>query len=717
MSRRSRQRRAEPAALPVRAEAPLALKPRGPLRSLVLAAGLLASVALLVGASVHKVRDLAVFSPPVRHRPASADPTAAPRARATPTERQVAGAQATTDAETAIRDEVTGLRLAGVEVSEGRTRIHLTWDRPDAADVIEFMLQRRDQPAGSWSTVQTLPPGERGAKLDLVAPLEWFRVGVRRSVGVTYGQPIRAAAVSRSGYQFGDQVVPAAPFHKAVVWGMVHAPVALAAPEVAPLVLLVHGNNGVCRGADGRDACDLTMIRERKCPEGSRWTPNGEGLAWLADTLAAAGMVAVVLDVNTTNCAPLPTIVVGRAALVLEHLRLWRNWATAGGEPFDSRWVGRVDLTRVAIVGHSNGAEAAVLLPDMLTHSRRDPNLQGVRLGAIVSVASTDSLEASVEDTAMLTVLASCDQQLSLMEGKRLHDRSLPDRQAPLAEVLMVGANHNGFNTQWLVDERLDASSDSDLSACPLASKLSGGVQRRLLGVLATSFLDAILRRRGPIEGFMRADQPTPTGVVAYTGREVDLRWSYADPERIAIDNFDHRDASLRNAVGGLNQFTDFDVAARCFATDCDPEFEHPVWAARLQWQQPGARALFRLGQIDAMPYTALSFRAAQCLHGGLNPDGEDMDFAIRLTDQSGNEAVVWMSEAGRLPYPSTLARSRPKLLYMREQLHTVRVPLALFAARNPLLNLRAIGALSLEMTSPAHGAGAVILTQLELTR
>jgi len=128
--------------------------------------------------------------------------------------------------------------------------------------------------------------------LEVNGRAEWFRVGIRRHSNIEYGQPIRVAAVERATYKLGDRVVPFAPFHKAVVSALVHSPASLLAPKVAPLVLLVHGNNGVCRGEGGIDYCQMSMVRDRRCPEGMHWTPNAESMVWLADTLAAAGMVA-----------------------------------------------------------------------------------------------------------------------------------------------------------------------------------------------------------------------------------------------------------------------------------------------------------------------------------------------------------------------------------------------------------------------------------------
>ena len=617
----------------------------------------------------------------------------------------------------AIGDPIAGLRLAGAVANRERTRVHLVWDAPEAAGLTGQRIERAPRPTGPWRVAASPPMTRRSVELDIAHTTDWFRVGLERGSHITYGQPIRAQLVGRSPYQLGDRVVPFAPYHKAVVSAVVHAPAALRAPEVAPLVLLVHGNNGVCRAEGDVDYCEMTMVRDRTCPDGMRWTPNAQGMAWLADTLAAAGMVAVVIDANTTNCIPLPGTVQGRVTLMLEHLRQWRIWGTGGGRPFGPRWAGRVDLSKVAIVGHSNGAEAAALVPEMLGRSRWDATLKGVDVGAIVSVAASDSLLSVVDGPALLTVLGSCDQQVTFMDGKSIHDRSLPARRAPLAEALIIGANHNGFNSRWLMDEAMDSPSGSMETACPNAMKLPGEVQRRLLGLLASSFIDAVVRQDVQPEAFMRAEAPTPSAFEAYLEQKVEMRWSYADPIRQVIDPFDGRDPKMRNALGGQNRFVGFKLAARCFARDCDGEFDHPVWALRLEWQQADARAIFPLGNFDASSFSVLSFRASQCLHGEHNRADHDRDLLIRLVDAAGNEATMRLSEAGRLRFPSTLARPKPKLPYMREQLHTVRMPLAAFKSRNDRLDLTRLTTISLETAVPGHHRGAIVLSQLELSR
>jgi hypothetical protein len=133
-----------------------------------------------------------------------------------------------------------------------------------------------------------------------------------------------------------------------------------------PLALLLHGNHGNCRrssydfsGSNPAldDACVTTNTGA--CPGGARPSPNAEGLAALAETLAAHGYVVASVDANAVNCRDLqrgsrPDGFIGqRAQMLVEHLRRWRSFASAeGAEPFAQAFSGHVDLGRVALFGH-----------------------------------------------------------------------------------------------------------------------------------------------------------------------------------------------------------------------------------------------------------------------------------------------------------------------------------------------------------------------------
>jgi hypothetical protein len=81
----------------------------------------------------------------------------------------------------------------------------------------------------------------------------------------------------------------------------------------------------------------------------------------------------------------------------------------------------------------------------------------------------------------------------------------------------------------------------------------------------------------------------------------------------------------------------------------------------------------------------------------------------IRVRDAAGTEVEALLSDHKAIPhlYP----QQNPT-----EILETVRIPLADLVARQPALDLSALGELELEMTALDH-AGSVIVTDFELAR
>ncbi len=109
-----------------------------------------------------------------------------------------------------------------------------------------------------------------------------------------------------------------------------------------PLVLVVHGNHSMEDFSDPGYAC-------------------------LGELLASRGYVFVSVDENFLNGSILDLLGGpdggldeendARGWLLLEHLRQWRAWNAEATSPFHSR----VDLDRVALIGHSRGGEAVAV--------------------------------------------------------------------------------------------------------------------------------------------------------------------------------------------------------------------------------------------------------------------------------------------------------------------------------------------------------------------
>ena len=90
------------------------------------------------------------------------------------------------------------------------------------------------------------------------------------------------------------------------------------------------------------------------------------GYDYLGELLASRGFIMASIDQNFLNGAvgtlylpASPELPVTERAvrgwLLLEHLRVWHEWSRDSANPF----YGKVDVSRIALMGHSRGGEAA----------------------------------------------------------------------------------------------------------------------------------------------------------------------------------------------------------------------------------------------------------------------------------------------------------------------------------------------------------------------
>ncbi|RCG25947.1 hypothetical protein DQ384_31080 [Sphaerisporangium album] len=110
--------------------------------------------------------------------------------------------------------------------------------------------------------------------------------------------------------------------------------------------------------------------------------------------------------------------------------------------------VGRLDLGDVGIMGHSRGGEgvvAASTLNDAL------PVWQQFGIKAVLPLAPVDYDRISLPNVATATILPYCDGDVENLMGQHIVDdsrHSFGDNVLRSA-VLVMGANHNYFNTIW----------------------------------------------------------------------------------------------------------------------------------------------------------------------------------------------------------------------------------------------------------------------------
>ncbi len=249
--------------------------------------------------------------------------------------------------------------------------------------------------------------------------------------------------------------------------------------DARPLAVMAHGNH---RMTDFSDA----------------------GYEYLGRLLASHGIAAVSVDANFLNGAwsgdfggrEMPA----RAILMLEHLRQFRRWTR---DP-RSLLYRRIDLDRVALVGHSRGGEAAAIATafNRLEAFPDDASLRfdyGFGIEAVVAIAQIDrrySRRIELEDVSFLAIQGSYDTDEPSFHGLRQFYRtSFPaagdGASQPFrfkAGVVAHRANHGQFNSTWGMDSGFPGS--LWLNRAPLLAEAD---QRKVAEVYVGAFLRATL--------------------------------------------------------------------------------------------------------------------------------------------------------------------------------------------------------------------------------
>jgi hypothetical protein len=244
-----------------------------------------------------------------------------------------------------------------------------------------------------------------------------------------------------------------------------------------PLVLIVHGNHSMVHFSD-------------------------PGYAWLGEILASRGFIAVSVDQNFLNgswVGGLEKENDARGWLLLKHVEQWRDWNRTAGNPFH----GKVDMDRIALIGHSRGGEA-VGIAAAFNRLPRYPDDATVPLGfnfgirSIVAIAPVDGQykpagkPTPVSDVNYLVLHGAHDGDVSVFMGDRLYRRlefKEEGRRRFKAEVYSYRSNHGQWNTVW---------NDAD-AGWPTSLILNRGAlldpedQRKLGAVSISGFLEATL--------------------------------------------------------------------------------------------------------------------------------------------------------------------------------------------------------------------------------
>ncbi len=261
-------------------------------------------------------------------------------------------------------------------------------------------------------------------------------------------------------------------------------------PRKHPLAVIVHGTHGLFRHGDNVDRCPEPGGSR---PRGSALVNSAAGMVWIADALAAQGMVSAILDAGAVTCVFGLPGAHKRKELALGLLKRWSGWQTRGDGPLPSAVMDAADLNRIVLVGHSSGADGVALVASELAHPR-NPLAGQVQAAAALLITPPDFVRLPHMPCPVAVWVAGCDGDVGAGTGERMFER-WASAAAGQQSVLWTasGGVHNAANDQWR-----DEVSDGATSPCAASVKLGVQADRALLGAAAAAWLGAVVRRETP---------------------------------------------------------------------------------------------------------------------------------------------------------------------------------------------------------------------------
>ena len=229
-----------------------------------------------------------------------------------------------------------------------------------------------------------------------------------------------------------------------------------------PLVLFLHGRHSACytpHQPTGPSAIERSeseaspgKMAAWQCPTGQVPIPSYQGYDYAQRLLASQGYVTVSISADAINALDYAADDGGAAArsnLIRRHLNHWAKWVAKGSY--------QADLHNVFLIGHSRGGEgvarAEIVIPETAPY----------RIAGTVLIAPTDFGYQAPAYIPTVTLLGYCDGDVSDLQGQVFTDysRDLGTNDTALhSSVLMMGANHNFFNTEWTPGQSQAPSGD-----------------------------------------------------------------------------------------------------------------------------------------------------------------------------------------------------------------------------------------------------------------
>lgn len=263
-----------------------------------------------------------------------------------------------------------------------------------------------------------------------------------------------------------------------------------------------------------------------------------------------------------------------------------------------------------------------------------------------------------LNNVPLANLLPSCDGDVNNLQGAWAydHNRFGPEADtAPRYQILVKGANHNFYNTEWKRDDY--GGGDSYCSSDRFYSiRLNRDDQMRGGEFLINSFMRYHVGGEQKFATYWNATAQLPSAACLAGKGTCDERTvltvqKHAGKRKL-IQRFEAENSLFRNALDKPISFTGFDAVARCSMAlgggdfgDCTPAQLDDFYSimsmadhVELAWTKPGALVVTDLSGLSAKGTDTLTFRIAV-----VRPIGQEA--LVTLTDSAGRAATLTASD------------------------------------------------------------------------
>ena len=511
-------------------------------------------------------------------------------------------------------------------------------------------------------------------------------------------------AVSYASYNLGDLAFTDPSFPNPMeVRGSVHYPTALSSGPF-PVLVFLHGRHSTCYQTSNPSNTALDW----PCVSGDQSITSFQGYDYLGQHMASHGYIVISISANAINADDNSLADRGmpaRAALTQHHLDLWNTWNTSGGAPFGTTFVGKLDLQNVGTMGHSRGGEG-VVAHALLNRTLGEP--YGIR--AVLPLAPVDFGRRILNDMPLMNIAPYCDGDVSDLQGVHFYDdiryNDLTD-EAPKHSLLVMGANHNFYNTVWTPgsyiagtsDDWDDNMGDNDIHCGTTGSenmRLTPAEQQAMFVTYASAFFRTYIGNETVFTPILNADDIVPPVSSTLDTGEVFMSYHAPASQRLDINRQLTESAEVTNNLSGAVtgfSLTKFDICSddateyNCSVSTSNDKEPHSGTSSALgmpqlgmRWNAPGdyyENSIPPANQNFTI-YENLQFRAS--VDYSEATAGQYQYYTIQLIDGTGaiSSKQVQNYTQAMYPPPGTEFLILPKVCY-----NTIKIPLTDFTGVN----------------------------------